>query len=58
MRPISYRPQRRPGSEDIGLCEHRHQRDEAAVAAAIDANAFWIDAVLLHQVIHGINMIG
>ena len=37
VRPVGHRPQRGAGGEHVRRREHRHQRDEAAVAAAIDA---------------------
>ena len=38
VRPIGHGPQRRARREHIRLCEHRHQRDEAAIAAAVHAD--------------------
>ena len=43
VRPVGHRPQRRAGGERVGRGEHRHQRDEAAVAAAVDADALRVD---------------
>src|SRR5262245_2062932 len=57
MRPIGDGPQGGSGGEDVRLGEHRHQRDEAAIAAAVKAHVFGVDAVLRHQIFHGVNMI-
>src|SRR5262249_37241918 len=49
--------QRGPGGEHVGFGEHGHQRDESAVAAAIYAHALRVNAVLGHQIFHGVYVI-
>src|SRR5258705_469864 len=51
MRPIRNRTQSGAGSEHIRLGEHGHQSDKAAIAAAVNTDAFCIDAVFLHQTV-------
>ena len=55
VRPVGYRPQRRAGREDVRRREHRHQRDEAAIAPAVDANAPRIHLLLRRQVLRAVD---
>ena len=50
VRPVGHRPQRRAGAKSVGRREERHQRNEAAVAAAIDADAPGIHLLRLDQI--------
>ena len=55
VRPVGHRPQRRAGGEDVRRREHRHQRDEPAVAAAVDADALRIDLLRGAQVLRAVD---
>src|SRR3954468_764676 len=44
--PVGHRAKRRTRSEHVRSREHRHQRDEPAVAPAVDANAPRVDLLL------------
>ena len=43
------------GGEDVGLGEHRHQGDEAAVAAAVEADLLGVGAMLRDGVFGGVH---
>src|SRR5437867_12496050 len=58
MRPVSNGPQRRAGRKNIGRRKQRHQCNKAAVAAAVKSDSSWVDAILLNEVVDGVNVIG
>src|SRR5262245_34061630 len=57
MRPVRHRSQCRAGREQVRFCKHCHQSYEATITAPIKPDSFWIDAMLLHEVVHSIDMI-
>ena len=57
VRPVGDGAQGGAGGEDVGRGEEGHERDEAAVAAAVDADAFGVDAVLGDEPLRGIDVV-
>jgi hypothetical protein len=55
MRPVGHRPQRRTGRECVGRREHRHQRDEATIAAAVDTDALRVDLLNVGQIFRAVH---
>ena len=55
VRPVCHGAQRRAGREHVRRREHRHQRDEAAVASAVDADPPRVDLLLARKVFRAVD---
>ena len=57
VRPIRHGAERGTRTEVLGLSEERHQRHEAAVTAAVHANALRVHAVVRREILRAIHFI-
>src|SRR5687768_5691491 len=57
VRPVGDASQSRTGSEVLWFVEQRHERDEAAIAAAVDTNALGVDPELLLEIIRSVHVV-
>src|SRR5512138_3499519 len=55
--PVCHAPETGAGTEVLWLREQRHERDESAVAAAIDADALGVDPVFLLEILRSIDVV-
>ena len=55
--PVGHRAQRGAGLEHVGFAEQRHERHEAAVAAAVDTHVFGVALVLGDHVLHAVHVV-